>query len=146
MLEVGNGGMTETEYRSHFSLWALLAAPLIAGNDLRNMTPAIQEILTNKEVVAVDQDPLGSEGRRVASQGDLEVWARTLADGSRAVILLNRGATEQEIGVNWQELGYPGHLTAAVRDLWQHKDLGNFTGKFSAAVASHGVVMVTLKP
>jgi alpha-galactosidase len=138
--------MTETEYRSHFSLWALLAAPLIAGNDLRNMTPAIQEILTNKEVVAVDQDPLGSEGRRVASHGDLEVWARTLADGSRAVILLNRGATEQEIGVNWEELGYPGHLTAAVRDLWQHKDLGNFTGKFSASVASHGVVMVTLKP
>ena len=74
------------------------------------------------------------------------MWARTLADGSRAVILLNRGATEQEIGVNWEELGYPGHLTAAVRDLWQHKDLGNFTGKFSASVASHGVVMVTLKP
>ena len=146
MLEVGNGGMTETEYRSHFSLWALLAAPLIAGNDLRNMTPAIQEILTNQEVVAVDQDPLGNEGRRVASHGDLEVWARPLADGSRAVILLNRGATEQEIGVNWEELGYPGHLTAAVRDLWQHKDLGNFTGKFTASVSSHGVVMVTLKP
>ena len=146
MLEVGNGGMTETEYRSHFSLWALLAAPLIAGNDLRNMTPAIQEILTNQEVVAVDQDPLGNEGRRVARHGDLEVWARPLADGSRAVILLNRGTTEQEIGVNWEELGYPGHLTAAVRDLWQHKDLGNFTGKFTASVSSHGVVMVTLKP
>jgi alpha-galactosidase len=146
MLEVGNGGMTETEYRSHFSLWALLAAPLIAGNDLRNMTPAIQEILTNKEVVAVDQDPLGSEGRRVASHGDLEVWARTLADGSRAAILLNRGATEQDIGVNWEELGYPGHLTAVVRDLWQHRDLGSFTGRFSASVASHGVVMVRLKP
>jgi alpha-galactosidase len=146
MLEVGNGGMTETEYRSHFSLWALLAAPLIAGNDLRHMTPAIQEILTNQEVVAVDQDPLGNEGRPVARHGDLEVWARPLADGSRAVILLNRGTTEQEIGVNWEELGYPGHLTAAVRDLWQHKDLGNFTGKFTASVSSHGVVMVTLKP
>ncbi len=146
MLEVGNGGMTDTEYRSHFSLWALLAAPLIAGNDLRNMTPAIREILTNQEVIAVDQDPLGNEGRRVARHGDLEVWARPLADGTRAVILLNRGTTEQEIGVNWEELGYPGHLSAAVRDLWQHKDLGNFTGKFTASVSSHGVVMVTLKP
>jgi alpha-galactosidase len=146
MLEVGNGGMTETEYRSHFSLWALLAAPLIAGNDLRSMTPAIREILTNQEVVAVDQDRLGTEGRRVARHGDLEVWARPLADGSRAVILLNRGTSEQEIGVNWEELGYPGHLTAAVRDLWQHKDLGNFTGQFSASVSPHGVVMVTLKP
>jgi alpha-galactosidase len=146
MLEVGNGGMTETEYRSHFSLWALLAAPLIAGNDLRNMTGAIQEILTNQEVIAVDQDALGNEGRRVSGHGDLEAWARPLADGSRAVILLNRGTTEQEIGVTWEELGYPGHWSAAVRDLWQHKDLGNFTGKFTAAVSSHGVVMVTLKP
>src|SRR3954470_11796488 len=80
MLEVGNGGMTDTEYRSHFSLWAILAAPLMAGNDLQKMTPAIREILTNKEVIAVDQDALGRQGRRVAKQGDLEVWARPLQD------------------------------------------------------------------
>ncbi len=73
MLEVGNGGMTDVEYRSHFSLWAILAAPLIAGNDLRNMRPEIHDILTNKEVIAVDQDPLGREGERVAKNGDLEV-------------------------------------------------------------------------
>jgi alpha-galactosidase len=146
MLEVGNGGMTDTEYRSHFSLWAILAAPLIAGNDLRDMRPEIHDMLTNKEVIAVDQDAMGREGERVWKNGDLEVWSKQLHDGSRAVVLLNRGSTEQEISVRWQDLGYPGHLSASVRDLWQHKDLGKFTEKFSAPVTSHAVVMVTVAP
>ena len=146
MLEVGNGGMTTNEYRSHFSLWAMMAAPLMAGNDLGNMTPEIREILTNKEVIAVDQDALGRQGTRVAKEGDLEVWSRPLADGSRAVILFNRGADEKSISVDWASLGYPAHLPAHVRDLWQHKDLGAFTGKFSAPVTSHGVVMVRVAP
>jgi alpha-galactosidase len=146
MLEVGNGGMTDTEYRSHFSMWAILAAPLIAGNDLRNMRPEIKEILTSKEVIAVDQDPLGREGERMWQHGDLEVWAKQLQDGSRAAVLLNRGASQQEISVSWEILGYPDHLSATVRDLWQHKDLGKFTGKFSAPVESHGVAMITVKP
>jgi len=146
MLEVGNGGMTDVEYRTHFSLWAILAAPLIAGNDLRNMRPEIHDILNNKEVIAVNQDALGREGTRVAKSGDLEVWAKQLKDGSRAVVLLNRGASEQNITVAWQDLGYPSHLNGAVRDLWQHKDLGKFTEKFSAPVASHGVVMLTVSP
>jgi alpha-galactosidase len=146
MLEVGNGGMTTTEYRSHFSLWALMAAPLIAGNDLRSMTPEIRDILTNKEVIAIDQDPLGRQGRRVWKDGDLEVWAKRLKNGDRAVILLNRGGSSQEMTVDWEQIGYPGHLSAAVRDLWSHKDLGKFTGKFSANVESHGVVMVTVRP
>jgi alpha-galactosidase len=146
MLEVGNGGMTTTEYQAHFSLWALLAAPLIAGNDLRNMTPEIHDILTNKEVIAIDQDPLGCQGRRVWKDGDLEVWAKQLKDGDRAVILLNRGSSDQPITAGWEQLGYPAHLSATVRDLWAHKDMGKFTGKFSATVASHGVVMVTVRP
>ena len=146
MLEVGNGGMTNIEYRSHFSLWAILAAPLIAGNDLRDMRPEIHDILTNKEVIAVDQDSAGHEGERVWKNGDLEVWAKQLGDGSRALVLLNRGTAQQEISVNWEDLGYPNHLSASVRDLWQHKDLGKFTGKFSASVVSHGVVMATAKP
>jgi alpha-galactosidase len=75
MLEIGNGGMSDTEYRTHMSLWSLLAAPLLAGNDLRDVTPGILEILTNKEVIAVDQDPLGKQGTRVSRQGDAEVWA-----------------------------------------------------------------------
>jgi alpha-galactosidase len=97
-------------------------------------------------VIAVDQDAMGRQGRRVAKDGDLEVWGKQLKDGSRAVVLLNRGGAEQQISVNWEDLGYPNSLSASVRDLWQHKDLGKFTGKFSAAVASHGVVMVTVKP
>jgi alpha-galactosidase len=146
MLEVGNGGMTDVEYRSHFSLWALLAAPLMAGNDLRDMRPEIHDILTNKEVIEVNQDTLGREGERVAKNGDLEVWAKQMKDGSRAVILLNRGGTEQPITANWEDLGYPIGVSAAVRDLWLHKDLGKFSGSFSATVASHGVVMVSVKP
>ncbi|HEY7353493.1 MAG TPA: glycoside hydrolase family 27 protein [Terriglobales bacterium] len=146
MLEVGNGGMTNTEYRSHFSLWAILAAPLIAGNDLRSMTPEIRDILTNKEVIAVDQDSVGREGRRVGKEGDLEIWAKQMHDGSRAVILLNRGGSTQSMTVNWEQIGYPANLSASVRDLWAHKDLGKSTGKFSAPVESHGVVMVTVKP
>jgi alpha-galactosidase len=146
MLEIGNGGMTDMEYRTHMSLWCLLAAPLLAGNDLRTMTPAITEILTNKEVIAVNQDPLGSEGRRVLKDGDQEVWSKQMQDGSRAVVLLNRAVTEKEIGFSWENLGYPSHLTAGVRDLWQAKDLGRFKEKFSAAVAPHAVVMVRVAP
>jgi alpha-galactosidase len=146
MLEVGNGGMSTEEYKSHFSLWCLLAAPLIAGNDLKSMAPEIKEILTNKEVIAVDQDRLGSEGRRVWRDGDSEVWAKQMQDGSRAVVLFNRGAAAVEISVTWETLGYPAHLSAAVRDLWAGKGLGQWTGRFSTRVAAHGVVMVTVKP
>jgi alpha-galactosidase len=146
MLEVGNGGMTTNEYRSHFSLWVMLAAPLIAGNDLRDMKPEIQEILTNKEVIAINQDPIGRQARRVSKLGDLEVWSKALAGGGRSVILFNRSGSEQEITANWTDLDYPASLSASVRDLWEKKDLGKFTGKFSAAVASHGVVMVRVKP
>jgi alpha-galactosidase len=146
MLEVGNGGMTTSEYRAHFSLWAILAAPLIAGNDLRNMPPEIHDILTNKEVIAVDQDPLGREGRRVWKNGDLEVWAKQMQDGSRGVVLLNRGSAQHDVAVTWEQIGYPAHLSAAVRDLWAHKDLRKFIGKFSAPVESHGVVMLTIQP
>ena len=89
---------------------------------------------------------MGLQGERVTKNGDLEVWSKQLKDGSRAVVLLNRGGSEQQITANWEDLGYPANLSASVRDLWQHKDLGTFTGKFSAAVASHGVVMVTVKP
>lgn len=146
MLEVGNGGMTDIEYRSHFSLWAILAAPLIAGNDLTSMRPEIRDILTNKELIAVDQDALGREGRRVAKDGDLEVWARELADGSRAAVLLNRGTADHQVTVRWTDLGYPAHLKANVRDLWEHKDLGAFADHFSATVVPHGVVVVRIVP
>jgi len=146
MLEVGNGGMTVPEYRAHFSLWAMLAAPLMAGNDIRSMAPDIREILINPEVVAVDQDSLGRQARRVRDDGDLEVWARELADGGRAVALLNRGTSAAPITVEWTEIGYPAHVSAAVRDLWQHRDLPHATGRFTATVPSHDVVMVRITP
>jgi len=146
MLEVGNGGMTVSEYRAHFSLWAMLAAPLMAGNDLRSMTPEIREILINSEVIAVDQDSLGRQARRVRDDGDLEVWARELADGGRAVALLNRGTSAAPITVAWTEIGYPAHVSAAVRDLWGHRDLTRATGRFTATVPSHDVVMVRITP
>jgi alpha-galactosidase len=146
MLEVGNGGMTATEYRSHFSLWAILAAPLMAGNDLDKMPPEIREILTNKEAIAVDQDPLGEQGKRVRHEAGQDVWVKLLQDRGTAVVLLNRGEAAQRITLNWADLGYPADRAAAVRDLWEHKDLGKFTGKFSATVASHGVAMIVVKP
>jgi len=146
MLEVGNGGMTTTEYRAHFSLWCLLAAPLMAGNDLRSMPADIKEILTNREVIAVDQDPLGLQGHRVKREGDREVWAKQLADGGRAVVLFNRGSKPATLSVSWTDLGYPPHLSAGVRDLWAGKNLGKLSGTFSAEVPSHGVVMVTINP
>ncbi|HEX9425253.1 MAG TPA: hypothetical protein VF899_18575, partial [Pyrinomonadaceae bacterium] len=106
----------------------------------------IAEILTNKEVIAVDQDQQGLQGRRVWRERDLEVWAKQLADGSRAVALLNRGTDEREITIKWTDIGYPENLPASVRDLWARKNLGKRTGRFSAKVVSHGVVLVRIKP
>ncbi|MGB7493854.1 MAG: glycoside hydrolase family 27 protein [Candidatus Acidiferrum sp.] len=146
MMEVGNGGMTIPEYRAHFSFWALLAAPLIAGNDVRSMKPEIREILTNPEVIAVNQDKLGREGRRIAKNEVLEVWAKSLDDGTRAVVLFNRGESDANIAVTWQQLGYPDHLSAKVRDLWAHRDLGSFTGSYAANVPPHSVAMLKVAP
>ena len=146
MLEVGNGGMTDSEYRAHFGLWAMLAAPLIAGNDLSAMTDETKAILMNKEVIAVDQDPLGVEASRVAKDGDTEVWARPIKGGGRAVALLNRGTAPHDITVTWEELRYPDNLKAVIRDLWSHQDLPPAQGAFIATVQSHGIVMITVKP
>jgi alpha-galactosidase len=146
MLEVGNGGMTDSEYRAHFSLWALLAAPLMAGNDIAKMSDATKEILLNKEVIAIDQDSAGIEGRRVRKDGDFEIWEKQLHDGGRAVALLNRSAAGKDMSVAWTDIGYPDSLSAAVRDLWAKKDLGQKKGSFSASVPSHAIVLVTIKP
>jgi len=153
MLEIGNGGMTDTEYRTHMSLWCMLAAPLLAGNDLRTMTPAIKEILTNKEVIAVDQDKLGKQAVRVAQEGptvtignppvsSLQVWSRPLADGGHAVGLFNLGAETAKVTAKWSDIGIQG--SHKVRDLWKHADLGTVADQFTAEVPSHGVVMIRI--
>lgn len=124
MLEVGNPGLTRTESKSHFSLWCMLAAPLIAGNDLRHMPPAIREILTNKEVVAVDQDMLGNQSQRYRQYpNQTEVWRKELAGNSEAYLLLNRSETPKEISV------YIGK-TVRVRDLWNLEDFGSIADGF----------------
>ncbi|MEI5689006.1 glycoside hydrolase family 27 protein [Sphingomonas kyungheensis] len=145
MLEVGNGGMTDTEYRSHFSLWAIMAAPLIAGNDIVGMTNATRAILLNTDVIAVDQDRLGIQGHRVWKDGDREIWSKPLSDGGRALLLFNRGDTPAAIAADWTMLGLPRQVRMEVRDLWAHKSLGKRSGRFEASVAPHGVVMVRLK-
>jgi len=145
MLEVGNGGMTDDEYRAHFSLWAIMAAPLMAGNDVRALSPATRDILVNREVIAVDQDSLGVQGTLVSERTpELQVWMKPLKDGGRAVVLLNRSALQTVISASWWRLRMSG--PARVRDLWAHADLGAFTGRFSATVPAHGVVMVRVTP
>ena len=146
MLEVGNGGMTKEEYRAHFSMWAMFSAPLLAGNDISNMTADTKEILLNKEVIAIDQDPLGHQARRVKKTGDLEIWSKQLQDGGRAVVLLNRSQAAAKIPVAWTDIGYPDTLSASVRNLWTASNIGKQSGGYSADVPSHGVVMLTIKP
>jgi alpha-galactosidase len=143
MLEVGNGGMNHDEYVTHMSLWVLLAAPLLAGNDLAKMTPETLSILTNKEVVGVDQDAKGEQGQRVSQEGPLEVWAKKLADGSVAVGLFNRGESTNPVTVNFKDLGV--QTSAQVRDLWEHKNLGSFKGSYTEEVPRHGAVLIKLK-
>ncbi len=142
MLEVGNGGMTDTEYRSHFSLWALMAAPLVAGNDLRDMSEATLAILTNPEVIAVNQDPLGIQGTPISESVELEVWSKPLqGDDTYAVILFNRTEAEADITVTWEQLGLASS-TALVRDLWLREDVGELEDEYTTPVPSHGVVML----
>src|SRR2546426_1035447 len=140
MLEVGNGGMKRDEYRTHMALWALLAAPLLAGNDLRNMSPETKELLLNSEVLAVDQDAKGVQGRRVWQEGPLEIWVKPLADGSQAVGLFNRSESATKMTLDFKSIGAPA--SAKLRDLLDHKDLGTIQNSYSTDVPTHGVVLV----
>ncbi|MEO5775102.1 MAG: glycoside hydrolase family 27 protein [Sphingomicrobium sp.] len=144
MLEIGNGGMTPAEYRAHFSLWAIMAAPLMAGNDIANMDESTRSILLNKDVIAVDQDKLGVQGRRVVKDGDKEVWVKPLASGEWAVLLFNRGEAPVTIEATTEQIGMSpivAGLRPRVRDLWKHKDLGPWKLGLSANVAPHDVAM-----
>ncbi len=143
MLEVGNGHMSADEYHTHMSLWCILAAPLISGNDLANMSQETLSVLTNPEVVAVDQDPAGTEGYRVSEEGPLQVWVKPLADGSKALGLFNEGESPMPVSVRFKDIGLSGEVS--VRDLWERKDTGVFSGSYTAQVPRHGVVMLKLK-
>jgi alpha-galactosidase len=140
MLEIGNGHMTDDEYRTHMSLWALVAAPLLAGNDVRSMTDATKAILLNKEVIAIDQDPLGKQASPVKN-GDLEMWVKSLTDGSVAVGVVNLGTSATQATVKASDLGLSGEVSKA-RDVWAHQDVEFAGGGYRAAVPSHGVLLL----
>src|SRR5262249_26526973 len=140
MLEIGNGGMTDAEYRTHLSLWAMLAAPLLAGNDLRHMSPETLAILTNRDVIAVNQDKLGKQGTRAWKSGEQEIWTRQLSGGDMAVAFFNRAKEEAKLSVKWADIGVVPKGKA--RDLWLHQDVEAKGPEYSASLPGHGVVML----
>jgi alpha-galactosidase len=142
MLEIGNGGMSDEEYRTHMSLWSLLAAPLLAGNDLRDVPPNILAILTNKEVIAIDQDKMGKQARRASKTGDLELWTRPLEHGGYAVGMFNRGEAAAKMTLHASDLNIK--KMSKIRDLWAHAD-DPAGADFSADIPSHGVVMLRVE-
>jgi len=144
MLQVGRGGMTQAEYRTHMSLWAMASAPLLAGNDIRVMSSETSSILLNSEVIAVDQDRLGTQATRIRN-GDIERWLKPLADGSVAVAYVNLGSTPAQVEVSIQDLHLANAVTTA-RDLWAHTSLPLGGDGFSRLVPSHDVLMLKLGP
>jgi alpha-galactosidase len=142
MLEVGNGGLSVEEERSHFSLWCMLAAPLMAGNDLRSMSAETRAILTNKEVLGIDQDPLGRQASAVSVQNDLEVFVKPLQGGDTAVCLFNRGDQPKKLDFAWKEYKIGGGLR--LRDLWKHQDAGTTDAPYRATIGRHEVIVLRL--
>ncbi|MEV6640332.1 NPCBM/NEW2 domain-containing protein [Amycolatopsis sp. NPDC051371] len=145
MLEVGNGKMTTTEYQAHFALWALMNAPLLAGNDLRSMSDTTKKILENKDIVALDQDWAGKQGYKLRDDGDTEVWTKPMSDGSAAVVLFNRGLTAAPMSATTAELGLGKARDYRVRDLWTGAETES-TGTLRASVPSHGAAVFRVWP
>ncbi len=147
MMVVGMPGLTDAQNRVHMSLWAISAAPLIAGADLTTLSPAALATLTNPEAISIDQDSLGLQGVKVATYGDgHEVWSKALATpGERAVLLLNRTGDPATITAHWSELGLQDPSKASVRDVWVHKDLGTFSSSYSAYVPSNDAVLLIVR-
>jgi len=142
MLEVGNGKLTLDENRLHMSLWAMLAAPLLAGNDLSKMPPETASILTNRDVIAIDQDPLGKQGDRVSAVGPVEIWDKPLQGGAKAVALFNRDDTALPVTLKLTDVGFGSGAKA--HDIWAAKDLGKLQGSYTVTVPRHGVVLLRL--
>ncbi|KAG6741165.1 hypothetical protein POTOM_056654 [Populus tomentosa] len=144
MLEVGNGGMTTEEYRSHFSIWALAKAPLLIGCDVRTMSDETLEMLSNREVVAVNQDKLGVQGNKVKNNGDLEVWAGPLSNTKIAVVLWNRGSSRATVTAYWSDIGLDPTTTVNARDLWAHSNQPSVKGQISTDLDSHACKIPSL--
>ncbi len=140
MLEVGNEGMSTDEYRTHITLWSMMAAPLMLGNDVRQMTPETVSLLTNKEVIAVDQDRFGAQGLPIKKDGDIEIWTKRLKDGSTAVALFNRGDAAADPAILWRDLGL---APKTIRNLWTRSDLKIDRG-YAFAIPKHGAVLLRI--
>jgi alpha-galactosidase len=136
------GPLTPDEQYTQMSLWCLLAAPLQIGSDLTKLDSFTLSVLTNDEVIAIDQDSLGKQATRVQKNGGVSVWAKDLDDGAKAVGLFNLGDSESEVTATWVDLGLSG--VRAVRDLWRHENLGLVERQLQARVAPHGVVLVRI--
>ncbi|KAL8457270.1 hypothetical protein ACS0TY_035207 [Phlomoides rotata] len=146
MLEVGNGGMSTQEYRSHFSIWALAKAPLLIGCDIRSLDAVTRALLSNHEVIAVNQDKLGIQGKKIKKDGDSEVWGGALSGNRVAVVLWNRGSSQATITAYWSDLGLKSNTVVNARDLWAHSTRYSVKGQISATVASHDCNMYVLSP
>jgi alpha-galactosidase len=155
MLEVGNG-LSASENRAHFSLWCMLAAPLMAGNDIRNMSADVHDILTNKEVIAINQDPLGIQCYKMFARGNFEVYAKPMSNNEVAICFLNRGETPVSFDFNWKDfsisdgisgLNYDfGKTVFKLRDCWQKKDIGSTSIPFKSTIQPHDVILLRVKP
>jgi len=143
---IKGGGCNFDEERTHMSMWCIMAAPLMIGCDIRNMSKQTSLILTNKEAIAINQDSLGKQGVRITRTGSTEIWKKPLADGSAAIAMLNRGETEAEITLSWKDADFnPGQAFKA-RDLWKHQETGTFKEKLSLRVSPHATELFTLSP
>jgi len=152
MLQVGNGVLTDVESRSHFTMWSMMAAPLILGNDIRSMTPAIKEILTNKEIIALNQDTLGKQGYRWWTlDGNIELWLKPLANNEIALCFFNRSEVVKTIDFDWNR--YFSHLNGKtygvtdktnIRDLWLKKNIGSTKNNLKATIQPHDVLTIRL--
>lgn len=145
MLEAGKEGLTFAESRSHFAMWCMLAAPLIAGNDVRYQSPEITALLTDKEAIAIDQDTLGKEGWRFRSEPGREIWVRELANGEWALVAMNTSDKAAEVKVSWNDMWFLGGI-CQLRDLWDKKEVGTTEKPFSKKLESHDCIFLRLKP
>jgi alpha-galactosidase len=155
MLQVGNGALTKEENKAHFGMWAMLGAPLLLGNDITKMSKEVRDIITNKEIIAINQDPLCFQARKITNSGigesklqrdyGLQVFVKKLAvKGEYAVALFNRSEFENTMMVRWTDIGLDPE-NVLVRDLWRHRNMGKFTERYSVKVAPHAVVILKVK-
>lgn len=144
MLVAGVKGVSLEESRANVSLWAILAAPLFAGVDLRSMSPEMADFFRNKEVIAIDQDAAGIEGNRVSSHEGREVWVRPLTNKEIAVVLFNRSTLPGQVAFSWTDIGCRSNEKLAVRDVWKHRNEGIHQSGYSAMVPGHGAVMLRI--